>query len=281
MLIMLSVIFVCAAFWVGKMYYEHVLFARAHDDQYKVVALLQRCDQAEQLKSVCLAELMELSLDKPTNLYAFSSKAAREKLLASPLIKEATVKKIRPGTIYVNYQMRKPVAFLADVTNTALDEEGVAIPFHPFFTPKNLPKLVLGLTPTERVQWGKPLASERLKLALSVLAFIAKYPSCERCQLKLLDVSKIDAVSYGQRQLVIELEDRAEKGTGKGTLLCIYPRFLRLTMDDYQSELRHYFILQKYLLRTANIPEGYKDPIWKAPVMVIDLRIPQLAFISE
>ena len=87
----------------------------------------------------------------------------------SPLIKKASIKKIPPGTLYIEYQMRVPLAYLGDYTNTALDEEGYLFPFSPFFTPKKLPIIYLGLQQDD-AQWGMTLKQDqRLQLAFDLL----------------------------------------------------------------------------------------------------------------
>ncbi len=41
--------------------------------------------------------------------------------------------------------MRTPYAYIGEFANTAIDKEGYLFPFRPFFTPKNLPILYIGL----------------------------------------------------------------------------------------------------------------------------------------
>src|SRR5262245_27517132 len=112
----------------GIWYYLHVKKIRMQDDAYRIIAIVQSGPQKETLRTVYLAELLSLSVDQPTNLYQFHLETAKKKLSASPLIKSAEIKKMKPGTLLIEYTSRAPVAFLGDFTNTALDDEGFLIP---------------------------------------------------------------------------------------------------------------------------------------------------------
>jgi len=175
--------------------------------------------------------------------------------MQSPLIKSAEVRKIPPGTIYVDYVSRVPIAFLADYANTAIDAEGVPIPFKPFFTPKKLPEIYLGLDGGERDGlWGNVLEDQRMELALEVLHYLAiSYPE-EIVKVQRIDVSQSNASSYGQRQVVIVFGEDAER------------QIVRLIGDNYVEALANYHELRHYLLKSEEAPK------------IIDLRIPQLAF---
>ncbi len=70
--------------------------AEINDDQYHIVSLIQNNPQSDALKTVYLAELLELSLDRPVNLYQLNIQEATQKLLNHPLIKKATIKKFYP-----------------------------------------------------------------------------------------------------------------------------------------------------------------------------------------
>lgn len=241
--------------WMGWLYYLHLNDFKAKDPKYQVVAILQNASQTEGLKTVYLAELLDLSLDKPTNLYQFDTRQAKKKLLESPLIKKASVKKIFPGTVYVHYQTRVPIAFLGDYTNTAIDENGVLFPFSPFFTPKKLPQLYLGLQSLD-LQWGDSLKEDqRFQLACETLKKIGQLCR-ERLCVKNLNVSQAFSESEGQRQIVISFEN---------------PRhLLRLSSEEFQQSFANYLVLYDYLKQNED-NNSY----------LVDLRIPHLAFIKK
>src|ERR1700722_8295427 len=106
------------------------------DPTFFIQALAQASPDGELLKIGCLAELLDLSLDQPKSLLSFSCKAAEERLRKQPIFQEAALSKIKPRTLLVEYRLRRPIAFLGDYSNTALDDTGSLFPFHPFYTPK-------------------------------------------------------------------------------------------------------------------------------------------------
>lgn len=257
--ILLSTLLISGSAFMGWLYYLQARERRLHDEQYRIVAIIQKSPQKEELKTMYLAELLDLSIDRPANLYRFNCAEGEQKLLASPLIKSAVIKKIRPGTLFIDYQMRVPAAYLGNRRNTAIDEEGSLFPFRPFFTPKILPSIYLGLD-EEEVQWGKNLGNRNdFKLAMNVLKKLELLRS-QSVVVNRIDVSQAFADSFGKRQVVVVLEEKA--GSSRQT-------YLRLNPDQVTQNLKNYETLRAY--------EGSKN----YKVRIVDLRIPHLAFIRE
>ena len=254
---------ISGTFGMGILYYFHLKQLRKHDEAYHVVAIVQTGPHKETLRTVYLAELLGLSIDQPTNLYQLNLKNAKQKLLASPLIKSAEITKLKPGTLVVEYLPRVPVAFLGDFTNTALDEEGYLIPFKPFFSPKKLPEVFLGNIGDEII-WGKPIEGKRGELAMKLFMFFSALCKDESLILKTIDVTKAETLSFGQREIILEFEDSGNTW------------ILRCSLENYEREANRYIALRDYLRSLENFP-GDKNPF----VRVIDLRIPQLAFIKN
>ena len=140
--IFLSIVCVSGSSLLTWLYYQHMEEAQKRDPSNTILALVQTTPEPESLPTVYLAELLGLSVDHPTNLYAFKGKEAEQKLMRSPLIKEAAVRKIRPGTIHVDYRLRTPAAFLADYTNTVIDEKELFFLTSLFFQIKSFLKSI-------------------------------------------------------------------------------------------------------------------------------------------
>ena len=281
--IFFSTLLISGMSFLSFLYYLYLKEQRSKDDRYRIIALVQTCPKKECLKTEYLAELLNLSTDHPMNLYQFNSQEAREKLLKSPLIKEATVKKISPGTIYVDYDLRIPIAFWGNYANTAIDAEGYAFPFKPFFTPKKLPEVFVGETEEDDLSpWGKKIAGKNSRLMVSLLDLINKMCVNNGTQLLRLDVSNAYSPSHGQRQVVVMFEDQAERiGNGKSQLL-IQPRILRLSSENISQQLANYFILRSHLMEKEKQEsiESNEDIVTRQS-LIIDLRIPELAFIAK
>lgn len=289
LLIILSSVFLISGSSGAALYFYHyVKVKKMRDEKFNIVAIAQTSSDSESLKTLYLSELLNLSIDRPSNLYRFNTKEAKKKLLASSLIKAAHVKKIPPGTIFVEYTLRKPIAFLGDYTNTAIDADGVLFPFKPFFSPKNLPEIYLGLSSLgeegeasneEGGKWGSPLYGLKAKLALTIYQLITKYSCSENMQLMRIDTSKAFALSYGQRHIVVMLEERLEREIGGHSVLVFYPKILRLSTDNFSQEIANFLTLNPILNKKAlKTPWEDSKAIHKMPATVIDLRVPHVAY---
>lgn len=270
--ILVSTLCISGSAFTGWLYFLHIRERRLHDDQYHIVAIIQSTPQADALKTVYLAELLNLSLDQPINLYQFNAKEAVQILLNQPLIKSASVKKILPGTLFIHYEMRTPIAYVGDFANTMVDEEGYLFPFYPFFTPKRLPTLYVGLE-KEECKWGSCLLENfSLKLAFSILRQFEQLPQ-DHLSIKQLDVSQAQADSYGQRQIVLLIGENLSQSRSSDSGI-----YLRLSSDHYVQDLANFRTLQTSLFAKQESCLT-KVTAQKQP-LIIDLRIPHLAFIK-
>ncbi|MBS0603640.1 MAG: hypothetical protein JSS60_01240 [Verrucomicrobia bacterium] len=263
------------------------------DPQFAIRSIIQTGPQKEALKTEYLAELLGISSDRPVSAKFFSLSRAKERLLNSPLISHADVKLIKPGTLYIDYTIRQPIAWMEDYENVVLDKEGFLFPFSPFFSPKHLPSIYLGLAPfgmpaidPERptAQWGTALQGKYIELALSVLNIVTDSKVADLFSVRRIDVSNAFAESYGTREIVVITEDFMVKHIdGKDVQLCL-PRILRLSTKNYTQELGNYLKLREQILeeerKISSLPEG-SGSVVRLKEKIIDFRIQKLAFIEE
>lgn len=272
LLIALSVILVVAVLIGGLFYYQTIQSRRLTDPGYHLFSIVQTGPEKEALPTAFLAELLQLSVDQPVNLYAFDCATARRRLLAMPIIQTAQVKTFIPGTVYIDYTTRKPVAYLRDYSNTAIDAEGVLIPCDPFFTPKKIPTIYLGLPALERV-WGTQVKDAKLDLAFAL---------CNLTDAHLIDVSQAKSSSLGQRQIVLKLEERFEYDEQGVTKLFLQPVLLRLNPLCYQEALADYQLLRNHLrAQTHKRASAYSESLVTLPELTVDMRVAQLAYLRE
>jgi hypothetical protein len=214
--------------------------------KFYLCRILQTGPQREALKTTYLAELMRISADRPVTFDGFDLELAQKRVLASPVIGEATVKLVDPDTVFVDYTVRQPIAWLSDFENTAFDEAGVPFPISPFFTPKKLPEVYLGI---KTFAWNRSLSGPAAQIALTLLQLLHQLP----LEVKRIDVSRAFLDSLGKREVVMVLDEQG------------FTKYLRLTPKNFAQELGNYLELRKELPPVSQI---------------IDLRIPQLAFIE-
>ena len=247
-----SLIFVTSscAFTVYRMV-RHVEVERLLNPEYILDTIVQTGPVKAALPTVLLAELLALSVDKPANYFAFDEARAVRKLLNCPVIAHAQVKKIKPNKVFVDYELRHPIALFADFENMAIDAERRIFPLIPYFSPKQLPEIVLG-----EHKFSDVITGEKIDLAYSVFLTLCMANLGENAIIRRIDVSKAYCPSYGKREIVVIIEHKQEK------------HYLRLTEKTLSSGIANY---------TSLIQNS--EP--QSMACVIDLRIEKLAYVED
>src|SRR5580700_2131181 len=180
-------------------------YLKKRPSEHAIHCIIQTGPQREALKTEYLAECIGIASDRPPDAATFNFDEARERLLQSPLISQAEVKLASPQALYIDYTVRRPIAYVEDYENVVLDKEGYLFPFTPFFSPKNLPAIYFGLGPFS--EWSTPLKGKYVDLAFDILARVTGPKAPDLFFVKRIDVSHAFADSYGTREIVILAED--------------------------------------------------------------------------
>lgn len=228
---------------IGAFYYTLSYFEKREPVRTPIKVIAQTGPIKEGLKTDFLAEILGLSVDKPICL---SLEEVEEVLEKNPLIKKVSASYLNPETLYIDYTLRKPVFALIDFENTALDLEGRLFPLNPYFTPKKLPELYLGLK--EIIPFEKSLEGEELALARHLYHLL-------KGEINRIDLSHISESSLGKREIIVTLKLPNEA-----------KHILRLSTKRYREELCDYRSLKRV------VSEGN---------FVIDLRVPELAYLTH
>lgn len=253
----LTLLLIAGTALTGWLFFLHVREKQLRDEHFNIIAIVQRAKGQDALKTAALAELLSLSLDRPTNLYPFDTGEAEQKLLQQPYILAAKVKKIPPGILDIDYQLRSPIAFLGEMNNTAVDNEGFLFPYDPIYTPKRLPAITLGLS-VEECQWGRSVKEHPSFDKALQLVRLWNDTFDHQLHIKQLDMSLERAESLGKRQITVIAEWKNKK-------TCI----LRLSTQHTESDLSHLCTLLHALDKKE---DAIKDKT------IIDLRLNDLAF---
>lgn len=269
--IVLSVVIVTGSAVLLLVYFHYRDIRRETNPAYNVTKLVQTGPQKQALKTICLAELLDLSADKPVNLYALSTNQYETKLLRYPFIESCHITKQFPDTIVVDYKVRTPFALLADFHNVAIDKQLYPFPIFPFFTPKKLPKIFLGLKEEKyelTTLYQKQLQNEKLVIASELLMVLSQPQYHSLFEVVLIDVSKFSAVSLGQKEIVVVLKNFSKDGTAK------QDHILRLNVNNYLKNLGDYLTLREDLMASdEDVSIDKNSPI-------IDFRLSDIAYIT-
>ncbi len=277
----------------GYTIWQRLQMHRLSDEKNKIVAIVQTGPEREALQTAFLAQMLHLSADRTTSLFAVDVGLAERAILTCPLVSEVKIKRVPPGTLFIDYTIRKPVARLADYQNCGLDKEGFFFPLAPFYSPKNLPEIYLGLPPFDisdplhgrtRGAWQIQPQDKYLLLALDILRMLRDAPWREGMRLKRIDVSNAFAPSAGQREIVLLTEDELVLRETEIETVFLFPRILRLPSKNYAQQLSNFLTLRRTMLddyrRQIKQSQFAASPVQFAP-RIVDLRIPKLAFVQN
>lgn len=258
------------------------------DPRFRISQLIEIPKEQISLRSGTIEDFLDLK-GKEQNLFAFDIERAREALLANPLIEKAQLWRCPPSALTVAYRVRRPFAELKEWPDLLLDDQGYLFPHRPHFTPKQLPKLILGLPiDAQRPLTGLlscrnkgKIGGKRAELGLQILLFVTKLFQKEGTRVEQIDVSSAFASNLGERSVYLILEDHLFI---EGNLL-ICQRHLRLSCEEWPVQLNRYRRLLMTLagkemraLQNLKIKQQIAFP--KKFTEEIDLRLPQLAFFN-
>lgn len=261
----------------GFLYWNKTRTSKRNSEKYQISAIIQTGPEKEALKTTYLAELLDISIDHPQNLYAFDLKEGQRKLLSSPLIRHAEIKRLPPSTLYIDYEVRKPVAYLGDFKNMGIDEEGYFFPIKPFFSPKRLPEIYLGVS----TETSSPIHSPYFNLALEILKYLERSPWEEGLRILTIDVSYAFEPSLGRREIVLTTEEEISMRNERGKIFCTFPKIIRLSPKDYTNQLENFFKLQRAMIEDYRRQITSLNSGGRFASRIVDLRIPQLAFVEK
>jgi len=287
--IVASMLFINGISYACLKIYLRMRHERAISNKDKQVrSIVQTGPQKEALKTEYLGEILGICTDYPRNISSFNLEECRHKLLSSPLISNADIKVIKPNILYIDYTVRQPIAWLADFENVVIDKEGYPFPFAPFFSPKNLPEIYLGLPSFGNVaedpekplvEWGRSLKGKYLDLAFDILSNVTDPKVSDYFNVTWIDVSNAFSNSCGTREIILITQDVLFLEKQKD-IKHISSRMLRLSTKNYTQELGNYLKLREQLLEEDRKKLALASSK-KALERIIDFRIPNLAFVEE
>lgn len=252
--IIATAFFNSALFFLSYKFWKQKKIARLTNKKFIIEKVIQTGPDKKALSTLYLTQLMNLSKDRPFHIDLINTRHLKECLQQSPLIKNAQVKKVYPNTLYVDYNIRRPIAFILDFKNRAVDEEGFIIPIKPFFSAKRLTGFYLGdsFLPTKYI--GE---NQKFLLAKKIFSLLLFSDALRSVFIERIDVSKAFHPSLGRREIVVTMRYRASK------------HLLRLSSKNYPKELGNYINL---------IPKIAKETPCQ---IVIDMRLSNVAYIQE
>lgn len=225
-----------------------------YSQESQITEIVQTSSEREALPTLYLAELMGLSKDKPSYMMAFDLDVAKERLIQSPVIANADVKLRKPQSVYVDYEVKRPIAYLSDIRNLVFDETGSIFPLRPYFAPKKLPHVYIGAVKVPLTEIEK----EKQRLALEVMGYFYRATSEMSISLLQIDLCNCNHESLGKQEIIMKVEYNKQK------------HFLRLSSLEYRKEFSNYLEIKDKLVYDYNY----------ANKLMIDFRLSDLAYVD-
>ncbi len=252
--ILLPTILLSGGAALGIAAYRYLKTVHRNDPDYRIKALVQRPEGNYTLPTILLIELAGLSSDYPLNLYAFPAAAAENRLKQWGVFDKIVLSKIFPDTLVVEYRLKEPIAYIQNISNSALAMDGTVIPFHPFYTAKKIPSVRLD----EEKKWGDSLSQNTLQRVISMLETAGRLQKQSSLLVEYIDLSDRDS-------LLDEIDIKCKLGQRT--------RWLRLTGDSCDEQAKAY-------LKHEHLIEKWERENERNNV-VIDLRVPGVAVLHS
>ncbi len=251
--IIVSVVVVWGTLFALWQFYREVKGRRATAQRYAISVLIQKSHTTDTVPTDTFSELLGLSADQPTNMYSFDVEEATSKLMACGSFKTVSIDLLEPAAIVVDYELRRPVAYLADFENAAIDATGYVFALSPFMTPKNIPQFVL--QKGSQMEWNQRLSGSHIDLAMNAHKYLDFIKPADVALIKV-DVSRA-FLKTASREIVVVV---AMNNTSV---------YLRLHPATYKERLREFFLLVPSMQQLA-----LKDQ------EIVDLRLPHMALVK-
>jgi hypothetical protein len=148
------------------------------------------------------------------------------KLKEFPIFDKIQAHILSTGELEIAYDLKKPQFLLADFTNLAIDPKGSIFPLRPFFPPKKIPQVYLGI---QSIDWK---SINNIKKALQIQKILDEILDDE-IDIEMIDLSNQDHKVSSLKQIVVTLSYKGIK------------HYLRLSPDHLEKALLRYLTLYK------------------------------------
>lgn len=231
---------------------------------FLISGVFQTGIKKEAISSTQLAEMMGLSVDQPIHILDFDEKKIEKKLLSYPVFKEVQIHKKKPSSVYVDYQVRQPIAIVKDFKDSVIDDEAVIFPYRQFFSQKLLPQVYLGAFDLNQFE-------EKKQLSLKVLKLVEEMLNPAGFKILTIDVSSAFIDSFSKREIVLTIEQDFNK--------IPFQYFLRLNILEVEKQISNFLVLNKELIKQQKLWAKLSQSGLPKP-KVIDLRLEGMALIE-
>lgn len=158
-----------------------------------------------------------------------------KKLKSFPIFKSIDAEMTKEGALQVSYFLRNPEYQLKDYSHCGVDEEGFIVPLTPFYTPKKLTQIFLGL---EQLTF---LKAHHITLANQVMDFFRLH-QLDQLTVAMIDLSKMKAAIKSHQEVIVTVEFLDKKH-----YLRLHPHYINKALIRYVSLFKEPSLREKIL----------------------------------
>jgi len=176
-----------------------VLFGEKEKPSVLLKTLIQKTPTSQALSARFFSDYLGLS---PGGRFQILQKLdlskIQKKLEEFPIFKHVHAEFTPIGELLVSYELRKPVLALKDYAQLGVDAEGMIVPIAPYYSPKRLPEVYLGL---KTIEWNR---AQQVNQALDIMAYFDHH-ALETFTLKLIDLSRLTHSIPSHREIIVTI----------------------------------------------------------------------------
>ncbi len=204
-----------------------LLFGKKETSPVFLKTIVQKTTTIESLSPRFFSDYLGLSpKGRSLQIQNLDIKKIQNKLTEFPIFEKVQSEFTPQGELLVSYELRRPAFLLHDFSNCGIDNLGFFIPMAPYYSPKKLTSIFLGI---HHLEWNK---AYNIKEALEILNFFSPYQS-DDFNIKLIDLSHVKESIPARREIIVTISFAKAN------------HFLRLNPKHLQKALDRYVLLFK------------------------------------
>jgi len=230
-----------------------ILFGKKETSPLYLKTIVQKTTTIESLSPRFFSDYLGLSpKGRSLHIQNLDIRKIQKKLSEFPIFEKVQSEFTPQGELLVSYELRRPLFSLLDFSNCGLDSLGFFIPMAPYYSPKKLASIFLGI---KNLEWNK---AYDIKEAVEILNFFSPYLS-EDFNIKLIDLSHLKESIPARREIIVTI------AFAKAS------HFLRLNPKHLHKALDRYMLL-------------FKEPTLQEQIIrdvIFDARISRFATLKK
>lgn len=206
----------------GVSYFFYYQNKKIKDFSIEKLTLLSPVHSSTNLSSFYFLKKLQPILTTSQKNQQYLENQLKQKLLENNIFNFLKIKTSKHNkSITIKYHLKKPIAYLGNLSNTFLDKNGKTFPATPFFLPQKLPKI-----------FSNSFNSKEQSINEKEALLISKILSYE-LPIKIIDLSKL---FYPSSEIILTLYNED---------------IIRLTEETFEEMLNYYQYLKRTLYKNS------------------------------